>query len=145
MSGSLYKSPSFAGFSPTGPFGSMSVADLGTLIRLEEHAAIIDKIRLLQEDLEFERELRNRIERERADLSVQLIALTDRLEDAEGTTDSQIESNRKRKAVLQKRRKLLEESQLESEDAMNVLRKKHQDSLPDYQEQIEGLQKKNSK
>lgn len=30
------------------------------------------------------------IERERADLSVQLIALTDRLEDAEGTTDSQV-------------------------------------------------------
>lgn len=30
------------------------------------------------------------IERERADLSVQLIALTDRLDDAEGTTDSQV-------------------------------------------------------
>jgi hypothetical protein len=42
-------------------------------------------------------------------------------------------------------RKLLEESQLESEDAMNVLRKKHQDSLLDYQEQVEQLQKKNSK
>nr|AEY79495.1 paramyosin [Wuchereria bancrofti] len=120
-------------------FGSMSVADLGSLTRLE------DKIRLLQEDLESERELRNRIERERADLSVQLIALTDRLEDAEGTTDSQIESNRKREAELQKLRKLLEESQLENEDAMNILRKKHQDACLDYAEQIEQLQKKNSK
>lgn len=54
------------------------------------HSFFQDKIRLLQEDLESERELRNRIERERADLSVQLIALTDRLEDAEGTTDSQV-------------------------------------------------------
>eukprot|EP01083_Nonionella_stella_P130195 395117_1 len=61
------------------------VADLGGLTRLD------DKIRLLQEDLESERELRNRIERERADLSVQLISLTDRLEDAEGTTDAQPE------------------------------------------------------
>lgn len=31
------------------------------------------------------------IERERADLSVQLITLTDRLEDAEGTTDAQVQ------------------------------------------------------
>ncbi|KAK6057953.1 hypothetical protein COOONC_04477 [Cooperia oncophora] len=133
----VYKSPSMSAFGA--PFGSMSVADLGSLTRLE------DKIRLLQEDLESERELRNRIERERADLSVQLIALTDRLEDAEGTTDSQIESNRKREGELIKLRKLLEESQLESEDAMNVLRKKHQDACLDYQDQVEQLQKKNAK
>ncbi len=31
-----------------------------------------------------------KIERERADLSVQLISLTDRLDDAEGTTDAQV-------------------------------------------------------
>lgn len=60
-------------------------------------------------------------------------------------SDFQIESNRKREGELQKLRKLLEESQLESEDAMNVLRKKHQDALLDYQDQIEQLQKKNSK
>ncbi len=30
------------------------------------------------------------IERERADLSVQLIGMTDRLEDAEGSTDAQV-------------------------------------------------------
>ncbi len=30
------------------------------------------------------------IERERADLGVQLISMTDRLEDAEGTTDAQV-------------------------------------------------------
>jgi chromosome segregation ATPase len=115
------------------------VADLGSLTRLE------DKIRLLQEDLEAERELRNRIERERADLSVQLIGLTDRLEDAEGSTDAQIDANRKREIELQKLRKLLDESQIESEDALNALRKKHQESILDYQEQIEGLHKKNSK
>ncbi|KAE9412269.1 hypothetical protein Angca_007982 [Angiostrongylus cantonensis] len=104
----VYKSPSMSAFGA--PFGSMSVADLGSLTRLE------DKIRLLQEDLESERELRNRIE-----------------------------SNRKREGELIKLRKLLEESQLESEDAMNVLRKKHQDACLDYQDQVEQLQKKNAK
>ncbi|VDP31451.1 unnamed protein product [Soboliphyme baturini] len=118
---------------------TMSVADLGSLTRLE------DKIRLLQDDLESERELRNRIERERADLSVQLINLTDRLEDAEGSTDAQIEANRKREGELAKLRKLLEDAQVENEDSMNILRKKHQEALLDYQQQIEGLQKKNTK
>lgn len=53
MSANVYKSPSMSAFG--GAFGSMSVADLGSLTRLE------DKIRLLQEDLESERELRNRV------------------------------------------------------------------------------------
>jgi len=53
--GALYKSPSMSAFAGGAPFGAMSVADLGSLTRLE------DKIRLLQEDLESERELRNRV------------------------------------------------------------------------------------
>ena len=36
-------------------------------------------------------------------------------------------------------------SQLESEDAMNILRKKHQDALLEYHDQVENLQKKNAK
>jgi len=137
-SSSLARDNGFGGYVAFGG-PTLSVADLGSLTRLE------DKIRLLQEDLEAERELRNRIERERADLSVQLISLTDRLEDAEGSTDAQIDANRKREIELQKLRKLLDESQIESEDALNQLRKKHQDSLLDYQEQIEGLHKKTAK
>jgi len=93
--GSLARDTGFGGYVAFGG-PTLSVADLGSLTRLE------DKIRLLQEDLEAERELRNRIERERADLSVQLIGLTDRLEDAEGSTDAQIEANRKREIELQK-------------------------------------------
>lgn len=143
----LYRSPSATGImksssmAPGFGFGAGAghIADLGGLTRLE------DKIRLLQDDLESERELRNRIERERADLSVQLIGMTDRLEDAESSTDQQLDANRKREVELSKLRKLLEESALESEDAMNTLRKKHQDACLDYQEQVEGLHKKNNK
>ncbi|MDR5191912.1 hypothetical protein RHO47_25735, partial [Salmonella enterica subsp. enterica serovar Typhimurium] len=75
-------------------------ADLSALSRLE------DKIRLLQEDLESEREFRARIEREKADLSVQVIQLTERLEEAEGGAESQFEINRKRDTELAKLRKL---------------------------------------
>jgi len=63
----MYKS------SGVGQGGDISIeygTDLGALTRLE------DKIRLLQEDLDSERELRQRIERERTDLAVQLMGLS---------------------------------------------------------------------
>jgi len=154
MSGSLYKSSSVTNLrsssvsmkrtTVSGDYGynrhtSFSTHDLSVLPRLE------DKIRQLHDDLETERELRNRIERERADLSVQLITLTDRLDDAEGTTDSQIEANRKREVELHKLRKVLDDCHLENEDVLNSMRKKHQETILDYQDQVEQIHKKNNK
>ncbi|XP_038216615.1 paramyosin, long form-like [Zerene cesonia] len=108
-------------------------ADLSALSRLE------DKIRLLQDDLESERELRQRIEREKADLSVQVIQLSERLEEAEGGAESQFEINRKRDTELTKLRKLLEDVHLESEETAHLLKKKHQEIVVDFQEQIDKL------
>ncbi|XP_008555483.1 paramyosin, long form [Microplitis demolitor] len=110
-------------------------ADLSALTRLE------DKIRLLHEDLESERELRQRIERERADLSVQVIQLSERLEEAEGGAESQFEINKKRDTELLKLRKLLEDVHLESEETAHHLRKKHQEVVVDFQDQIDQLSK----
>lgn len=110
-------------------------ADLSALSRLE------DKIRLLHEDLESERELRQRIEREKADLSVQVIQLSERLEEAEGGAESQFEINKKRDTELLKLRKLLEEVHLESEETSHILKKKHQEIIVDYQDQIDQLSK----
>ncbi|XP_011692085.1 PREDICTED: paramyosin, long form [Wasmannia auropunctata] len=110
-------------------------ADLSALSRLE------DKIRLLQDDLESERELRQRIERERADLSVQVIQLSERLEEAEGGAESQFEINKKRDMELAKLRKLLEDVHLESEETTHLLRKKHQEVVVDFQDQIDQLSK----
>lgn len=109
--------------------------DLSALSRLE------DKIRLLQEDLESERELRQRIEREKADVSVQLISLQERLEEAEGGAESQYEINKKRDTELTKLRKLLEDVHLESEETACMLRKKHQEVVNDFQEQLDQLAK----
>lgn len=110
-------------------------ADLSALSRLE------DKIRLLQDDLESEREIRQRIEREKTDLSVQIISLSERLEEAEGGAESQFEVNRKRDLELGKLRKLLEDVHLESEETAHLLKKKHQEIVVDFNEQIEVLSK----
>lgn len=109
--------------------------DLSNLSRLE------DKIRLIQEDLETERELRQRVEREKADLVVQVIQLQERLEEAEGGADTQIEINKKRDAELAKLRKLLEDVHLESEETAHMLRKKHQEAVVDLQDQLELMAK----
>lgn len=114
-------------------------ADLSALSRLE------DKIRLLQDDLEAEREIRQRIEREKADLSVQVISMSERLEEAEGGVDSQLEVNRKRDVELSKLRKLLEDVHLESEETAHLLKKKHQEIVVDFNEQIEVLSKAKSR
>ncbi|EAA09724.4 paramyosin, long form [Anopheles arabiensis] len=110
-------------------------ADLSALSRLE------DKIRLLQEDLESERGLRQRIEREKADLSVQVIQLSERLEEAEGGAEGQLEINRKRDVELTKLRKLLEDVHLESEETAHILKRKHQEIVSDFNEQLEALTK----
>ncbi|XP_044746687.1 paramyosin, long form [Coccinella septempunctata] len=114
-------------------------ADLSALSRLE------DKIRLLQDDLEIERELRQRIEREKADLSVQVIQLSERLEEAEGGAESQFEINKKRDTELLKLRRLLEDVHIESEETAAILKKKHQEIVVDFQEQIDTLAKSKSR
>ncbi|XP_043649361.1 paramyosin, long form isoform X1 [Drosophila teissieri] len=111
------------------------IQDLSSLSRLE------DKIRLLQDDLEVERELRQRIEREKADLSVQVIQMSERLEEAEGGAEHQFEANRKRDAELLKLRKMLEDVHLESEETTLLLKKKHNEIITDFQEQVEILTK----
>ncbi|KAK5642657.1 hypothetical protein RI129_008824 [Pyrocoelia pectoralis] len=110
-------------------------ADLSALSRLE------DKIRLLSDDLESEREFRARIEREKADLSVQVIQLSERLEEAEGGVETQIEVNKKRDSELLKIRKLLDDVHLESEETAQLLKRKHHEVIVDFQEQIDILSK----
>merc|ERR1712127_429795 len=113
--------------------------DPTALTRLE------DKIRLVQEDLETERELRQRVERDKADLSVQVIQLQDRLEEAETGCEQQLEVNRKRDCELAKLRKLLEDVHMESEETAHMLRKKHQEAVVDLQDQLELLAKAKAK
>ncbi|XP_035228126.1 paramyosin-like isoform X1 [Stegodyphus dumicola] len=113
--------------------------DIGAFTRLE------DKIRLLQEDLEFERELRQKIEREKSDLTVHLMQLSERLDEAEGSSESQSEMNKKRDTELSKLRKLLEDVHLESEETAHHLRKKHQEAILELQDQLDQSNKHRAK
>lgn len=138
MSSAVKTTKTYTYRSGTGGNADVSIeysADLSALSRLE------DKIRLLQDDLEAEREIRQRIEREKADLSVQVISMSERLEEAEGGAESQFETNRKRDVELSKLRKLLEDVHLESEETAHLLKKKHQEIVVDFNEQIEALSK----
>lgn len=102
-------------------------------------------MRLLQEDLDGERELRQRIEREKSDLMVQLMQMSERLDDAEGSSESKAEMNKKRDAELAKLRKLLEDVHLESEENAHHMRTKHQAAVAEMQDQVDQLQKQKSK
>jgi len=113
--------------------------DMSSVSRLE------DKIRLLQEDLEYERDLRQRVEREKADFSVQVIQLSERIEEVEAGADGQIEINRKRDAELAKLRKLLEDVHMEAEQTQHMLKKKHQEAVVDFQDQIDIITKSKTK
>jgi len=112
---------------------------------IAQHNALEDKIRLLMEDIEYERELRQRVEREKADFSVQVIQLTERIEEVEAGADGQYEINRKRDAELAKLRKLLEDVHLEAEQTQHMLKKKHQEAVVDFQDQIDIITKSKTK
>lgn len=54
---------------------------------------------------------------------------------------TQYEINKKRDTELTKLRKLLEDVHLESEETAALLRKKHQEVVNDFQEQLDQLAK----
>lgn len=63
--------------------------------------------------------------------------MSERLEEAEGGAESQFDINRKRDVELGKLRKLLDDVHLESEETTHILKKKHQEIIVDFQEQLE--------
>lgn len=71
--------------------------------------------------------------------------MSERLEEAEGGAESQFNINRNRDVELQKLRKLLDDVHLESEESAHMLKKKHQEIVNDFQEQIEILTKAKSR
>ncbi|XP_018431078.1 PREDICTED: myosin-1B-like [Nanorana parkeri] len=99
------------------------------------------RIEELEEEIEAERTARAKAEKQRADLSRELEEISERLEEAGGATSAQIEMNKKRDAEYQKMRRDLEEATLQHEATSAALRKKHADSVAEYGEQIDNLQR----
>lgn len=71
--------------------------------------------------------------------------LSQRLDEAGGATQAQIDVNKKREAELQKLRRDLEESHIQSEAQVGALRKKQQDAVNELSEQLDQLQKARQK
>lgn len=98
-----------------------------------------ERIRILEDDLSNEQHLRKRIEKEKHDFQLQIVALSERLTDSEGGNETQLDINRKRETEIAKLRKLLEDVHMESEQSIHDLRKKHQIAMMDLQEQMQSV------
>ncbi len=69
----------------------------------------------------------------------ELDELNERLNEASGATEAQIELNKKRDAEISRLRKDLEEVGIQHESNITSLKKRHQDAMMEMNEQIEQL------
>merc|ERR1719384_1222072 len=106
---------------------------------------VSSRVEELEEELEAERQARAKAERQRSDLARELESLGERLNEAGGATNAQMELNKKREAEVQKLRKDLEEANIQHEATLMGLKKKHQDAVSEMSEQIDQLSKMKAK
>ncbi|XP_042900309.1 myosin heavy chain, muscle isoform X1 [Parasteatoda tepidariorum] len=99
------------------------------------------RIEELEEELEAERQARAKAEKQRADLAREIEELGERLEEAGGATSAQVELNKRREAEMTKLRRDLEESNLQHEQVLSNLRKKHNDVIAEISEQLDQTNK----
>merc|ERR1739848_266208 len=95
----------------------------------------------VEEELETERAARARSEKTRSDISRELEEMAERLEEAAGNTQAQIEVSKRREAEMAKLRRDLEEASLNHESTLSNIRKKQGDQNQALAEQTEGLQR----
>merc|ERR1712076_180656 len=103
------------------------------------------RIEELDEELFIERQNRAKAEKNRTVLSRDIQDLGGRLEEAGSNTSTQIELNKKREAELLKLKGELEESNIAHEGTLAALRQKHNNTMAEMGEQIDGLNKNKAK
>jgi len=87
----------------------------------------------------------NQAEKQRAELQRELDDLGQRLDEAGGATQAQLDVNKKREVEVAKLRRDLEEAHIQSEGLAFILRKKQQDAVNELAEQVDQLQKAKQK
>merc|ERR550519_2340091 len=103
------------------------------------------RIEELDEELHIERQNRAKAEKNRTTLSRDIQDLGGRLEEAGSNTSTQIELNKKREAELLKLKGELEEANIAHEGTLAALRQKHNNTMAEMGEQIDGLNKSKAK
>merc|ERR1711971_40542 len=99
----------------------------------------------LEEELFLERQHRAKAEKNRSVLSRDIQELGSRLEEAGSNTSTQIELNKKREAELMKLKSELEEANIAHEGFGAGREQKHNNTMSDMGEQIDGLNKSKAK
>uniref|UniRef100_A0A1I7XLC0 Myosin motor domain-containing protein n=1 Tax=Heterorhabditis bacteriophora TaxID=37862 RepID=A0A1I7XLC0_HETBA len=135
--------------------------------RLEDEQSLVSKlqrqikellarIQELEEELEAERQSRSKAEKARNEMQMELEELGDRLDEAGGATQAQMELNKKGrlkmsrmciliKGLLAKLRRDLEDAAINSETTMTALRKKHSEGIAELSDQLDTIQKLRAK
>merc|ERR1719365_309299 len=103
------------------------------------------RIEELDEELAMKRGSRAKAEKNRTALSRDITDLGGRLEEAGSNTSTQIELNKKRENELTKLKGELEESNISHEGTLAALRSKHNNTMAEMGEQIDGLNKNKAK
>ncbi|KAM5281424.1 myosin-15 [Ctenodactylus gundi] len=97
-------------------------------------------IQNLKDELEGERTTRAKVERQKASLTRDLEDLSERLEEAGGASRAQVEITKDQETRFQKLHRDMEEAILHFETTSASMKKKHADSLAEFESQIENLQ-----
>ncbi|XP_072916621.1 myosin-11 isoform X1 [Hemitrygon akajei] len=123
-----------------------------TINRLDEETALknnaLKKIRELeafisdlQEDLDSERSARNKVEKQKRDLSEELEALKTELEDTLDSTATQQELRAKREHEVTEMKRALEEETRTHEAQIHEMRQKHGQAIEEVTEQLEQVKR----
>merc|ERR550519_1816050 len=93
----------------------------------------------LDEELNIERSNRGKAEKNRTLLKKDIEDIATRLEEAGSNTATQVELNKKREADLARLKAELDEANISHEGTLAALRMKHNNTMADLGEQIDGL------
>merc|ERR1712088_609479 len=113
--------------------------------KIEDEGTLGSKYNKQDEELHIERQNRAKAEKNRTTLSRDIQDLGGRLEEAGSNTSTQIELNNKREAELLKLKGELEEANIAHEGTLAALRQKHNNTMAEMGEQIDGLNKNKAK
>jgi myosin heavy chain 6/7 len=106
---------------------------------------LVSRIDELDEELTLERANRAKAEKNRSILSRDIADIASRLEEVGANTTVQIELNKKREAELGKLKSEMEESNINHEGTLVAMRSKHNNTMADFGEQIDSLNKMKTK
>merc|ERR1711874_403267 len=98
---------------------------------------LTSKIEEMEDEIKNEAQGRAKSEQMKKKLEREIDELNDRLEEAGGSAAAQSDLNKKREIEAEKIKREIEETKIIQEQAIQALRKKHNDSVTELSEQVD--------